>query len=256
MSFTLKKIISSLMMPLPISIFLLLIGVLLICFTHFRRTGIFSLLFALLVLLLFSTYYFPHFLVTQLESRYPPLVQAPKGVNTIVVLGAGVGGSKQYPANTRLDAASLSRLIEGVRLYRQLQEKGISARLILSGGRVFGVATTTARDLRNTALVLGVTPKDMLIENGSADTYEEALYLKPLLKGQAFMLVTSATHMPRAMALFQKVGLDPIAAPTGFISKKARRPFYYLPNSNNLTNSSIALHEYLGLLWSKWIGII
>ena len=71
-----------------------------------------------------------------------------------------------------------------------------------------------------------------------------------------FLLVTSASHMPRAMMLNRKAGLNPIPAPT------ARRaagttlksdPAFWLPSAGALEMSERAIHEYLGIAWA-WLG--
>jgi uncharacterized SAM-binding protein YcdF (DUF218 family) len=62
--------------------------------------------------------------------------------------------------------------------------------------------------------------------------------------------------MPRAMALFQHLGMHPIAAPTQFLGFHRTLITAYLPNTNNLVISDIALHEYLGVLWEKMQGYI
>jgi uncharacterized SAM-binding protein YcdF (DUF218 family) len=73
----------------------------------------------------------------------------------------------------------------------------------------------------------------------------------------SFFLVTSAYHLPRAMALFQKQGLTPIAAPAGHLVRQAPNwsPGFF-PRSGGLHNMEIALHEYLGLAWARLLGVI
>lgn len=254
MSFVLKKLLSAILLPLPISLLLLLIGVLLLILSRLYKVGILFIFLGFFVLLIFSYSYIPNFLLYQLESRYNPLLQIPHNVNTIVVLGGGVGGNTQYPANTRLNSASLSRLIEGVRLYRQLQHKGIHAQLFLSGGRVFRSSSETGK-MKNTAVILGVPPKYIKIKNGSIDTRHEAIYLQQWLKNRSFILVTSAAHMPRAMKLFRKLDMHPIPAPTQYLTRPTNNPFKsYFPNTINLNHADIAIHEYLGMTWAKWNG--
>ena len=123
--------------------------------------------------------------------------------------------------------------------------------LVLSGGRVFG-SPAEAGVMQNIAVILGVNVNDIKLEAGSRDTHEEALYLQKQLGKQPFLLVTSAYHMPRAMALFTKIGLQPIAAPTQYMSDvDSTRVDAYLPSSNYLVMSDVAIHEYLGIWWGK-----
>lgn len=172
-------------------------------------------------------------------------------VHQIVVLGGGVGGNPDYPPNTRLSAASLSRLVEAVRLYHQLQKRKQSAILILSGGRVFG-SDSDAKKMYNTAVVLGLKPSKFILEAGSKDTYHEALYLQKIVDNKPFILVTSAYHMERAVRLFKKLKMQPIPAPTQYLDKtNYYRISRFFPRASNLVSSDIAIHEYLGLLWAK-----
>ncbi len=187
-----------------------------------------------------------------LEDQYHPLTTLPSNVNYIVVLGGGSGGRYRYPPNTRLSSASLSRLIEAIRLHRQ----NLNTTLILSGGRVFG-SPAEATVMNNTAIALGIARNHMIVEAGSKNTRQEALRLKSTLQSKPFVLVTSASHMPRAMALFKKLGMHPIAAPTQYLAKQNRYSLkYYLPSVVSLIHSDIAIHEYIGDLWAKYRGYI
>ncbi len=79
-----------------------------------------------------------------------------------------------------------------------------------------------------------------------------------LLLAKPFYLVTSAMHMPRAKALFEKQGLHPIAAPAYYATVKGRSyPFWQhcLPNIGNLVRFHAVWHEYLGQLWGKMRGV-
>ena len=171
----------------------------------------------------------------------------PKPIQTIVVLGGGNGGKRIYPPNTRLSAASLSRLIEAIRLYHQHPD----ITLILSGGRVFG-PTSDASAMNHAALALGVERQHLIITAGARDTAEEATEIKHIIGDKPFVLVTSAYHMPRAMTLFHQAGLHPTPAPTQFLTYRSlSNPKTYFPNASTLTLSDIALHEYLGLAYLK-----
>lgn len=251
MEFALKKIISALLLPLPIAMILLFIGLCLLWFSRRKTAANIFLGGGFVVLIVFAFAFLPSTLLNSLEDHYQPLHTLPAGVHEIVVLGGGVRSDTNAPPNTQLSSASLSRLVEGVRLYRLYQSQHQPEKLILSGGRVFG-KPAEAGVMQNIAVILGVNPADIELEKGSRDTYEEARYLQQQLGTQRFLLVTSAYHMPRAIALFKKAGLNPIAAPTQYFGDNAIVSFKnYFPNSNNLIISDIAIHEYLGQLWAK-----
>lgn len=251
MSFLQKKIISAFLLPLPISIILLILALLSLLFLKKRTLGISLLVLVTVILIGFGLPYLPNQLLNGLESQYQPLNKPPAGVNNIVVLGGGVRGKTNAPPNTQLGSASLARLVEAMRLYHLAMNQGEQPKLILSGGRAFG-SPSEAGKLRNTAVVLGINPSNIFIEGGSQDTYKESIYLKKYVGSKPFILVTSAYHMPRAMALFKKQGMQPIAAPTQYIARANRYSMKnYFPSAASILHADIALHEYFGLWWAK-----
>lgn len=252
MNIVTKKIVSAFLLPLPIALLLLLIGFAILLISHRPGSGGLFIFLGILILLVFSTPFVPNALLWRLESQYQPITSAPPGVTDIVVLGAGNGGYPHYPANDKLSSASLARLIEGIRIHKLIP----NSLLILSGGRVFG-SLPDSDAMNNVASMLDVNPASIKIENGSQDTYEEARNLKKWIGNKPFILVTSGYHMPRAMQLFQHQGMRPIAAPTELLLGKKRYTFKrYFPNTSNLMYSDIAIHEYLGSLWSRLQGKI
>ena len=74
--------------------------------------------------------------------------------------------------------------------------------------------------------------------------------MKGLVGSEPFILVTSASHMPRSMVLFKSLGLNPIPAPTDFHKAKFRG-FFVLPRFDAFDQSQRAMYEYIGMLWVK-----
>lgn len=255
MTFFLKKLVSGFLLPLPFGLLWIALGIilLLLCRAERFRTACFYVGF--FIITLFSLNPVSSFLLDSLQLRYSPLMKIPTGVTQVVVLGGGVSGGKNYPPNITLNSASLSRLVEGVRLLKTLEISNPAAKLILSGGRVFR-APADAGIMQNTAVMLGVNQQNTLLENGSRDTHQEAVFLKKIVGDHSFLLVTSAYHMPRAMALFENLGMHPIAAPTQFIGYRNNTLLWCIPNANSLVVSDIAIHEYLGLLWARLRGYV
>ncbi|MCW9025865.1 MAG: YdcF family protein, partial [Thiovulaceae bacterium] len=105
----------------------------------------------------------------------------------------------------------------------------------------------------NLAIALGIPEKDIIINGLPKDTYEEAEFSKHIVKDKKFALVTSATHMPRAMMMFKSKGMNPISAPTYF-KKSGEYDFLQLPSTTSFERSRMAIHEYLGILWAKLRG--
>jgi len=98
----------------------------------------------------------------------------------------------------------------------------------------------------------------MIIESASNDTEDQARLIKPIVGAAPFVLVTSAIHMPRSMALFEELGMHPIPGPAGSTSR-VKMPFSLqdiFPSVSALDDTTQAVHEYLGLLWGKLKGQI
>ncbi|OGT50722.1 MAG: hypothetical protein A3E84_00375 [Gammaproteobacteria bacterium RIFCSPHIGHO2_12_FULL_42_13] len=248
--FWLKKFITALLLPMPMGIFLITLGLILLGLHIAGKTGGLCLILGWAIILLPALSPITRLLINPLQNHYSPLLSPPDTVTKIVVLGGGATDSKGMPPNLTLGAASLSRLIEGIRLYQRLHQHNSEAQLILSGGYVFQ-PNSDASVMSNTAIVLGVSPKNIKLEAGSRNTYEEALYLKKTLKNQPFILVTSAYHMPRSMRLFTKLGMQPIPAPTQYFNFQETPFLWFIPSSDNLAVSDAAIHEYLGIAWNE-----
>ncbi len=77
-----------------------------------------------------------------------------------------------------------------------------------------------------------------------------------IVKKDRFILVTSALHMPRAMAMFNKHEMNPVPAPIRFIVKGQRKltPNSFFPTVEGLAKSGLVIHEYLGFAWAKIKG--
>lgn len=185
-----------------------------------------------------------------LESQYQPisLSSLNKKVRWIVVLGGGSRGGAALTPEDRLGDATLKRLLEGVRLCRLLPE----ARLVLSGGDYRGISPDAGM-MQQVALDYGVARERILLEAASRDTADQATFLRDRLGKAPFYLVTSATHMVRAMRMFKRAGTQPIAAPTDFHAVSA--PFQvtdFFPQAGILANTERAFNEYLGLCWG-WV---
>ena len=97
----------------------------------------------------------------------------------------------------------------------------------------------------------GVPQAAIAFAGESRNTYENALEIKELRAAAPFdtaLLVTSALHMPRALATFQKAGLPVVASSTDVrvIHKAERTIFDWLPDSEYLDLTTKALKEWIG----------
>ena len=244
----LKKFLSYLILPLPVALTLIAVGVVLLWFTTRLKTGKTLVTVGLGVLLLASSGEFGNWTRDIWKQRGPlqTLADAP-GARWIVVLGSGYSDAPGIPATSRLDGAGLERLVEAVRLYRT----GRSAKLVLSGGTMWG-GISQAEVLAQAAETLGVPRADMVLESKSADAQDEAVMIHDIVHDDPFVLVTSALHMRRSLRLFKKQGMTPVPALAGYCPNGTS----ILPSSGQLARADAAEHEYVGILWSFLRGTI
>ncbi len=254
--FLLKKIVAPFLYPLPLCLWILLLGLVILWGTRRQRLGKALVTLGTVLLFLLSSYFFTSQLTQPLEQQYPPLLQTQAlsregsggdpSPAWIVVLGGGAVSDPSLPANSQLNRISLSRVVEGVRLYHSLPGR----KLLLSGGAVFNTEPE-AKIMGQVARLLGVNAADILLEPDSRDTGEQAEFIARMLGRKTVILVTSAVHLPRAMRLFENRGLRPIPAPTAYESLQPAQfcPAMFFPNPASLTRAESAIHEYLGLTW-------
>ncbi|WP_245879556.1 ElyC/SanA/YdcF family protein [Zobellella endophytica] len=248
--FLAKKWLGSLLLPLPLLLFLGFLGLFLLLLRQ-KRSGIVLLLLSLSTLLLLATRPVANALIAPLESRYPPHLIGAEPVQDILVLGAAQVADPRLPLLSQLGQAGIYRIAEGVRLAHAYPQ----ARLIL-GGYAGGEGRSSAELYGEVAVALGIAPGRLLLLSEPKDTAEEARAMAPLIAGRRALLITSAGHMPRAMTLFAAAGAAPLAAPVDHQAKEsnAALPLYtYLPQARYLWRSELAWHEYLGLGW-HWLN--
>jgi len=151
------------------------------------------------------------------------------------------------------------RLIHAARLYRASR----APLIIMSGGNVvrddrYEDESIAAADMM---VELGVPRSALATETRSRNTYENAVETARVLREKGLrrvLLVTSASHMPRAMAVFRSQDIDSVAQPTHVISVEVEKPgpLRWLPDAEFLQHSQLAIKEYLGFFVYRWRGWI
>lgn len=247
--FFVKKFISTFLMPFPIFFILLGIGFYFWQRGNDRRAKQFFLS-SLIWISLLSYPPFSALLLSPLESTYTKVELTNTPPKYIHVLGCGHTSNPKIPLSSEIGLASLARLNEGVSLYKTHP----NMKLIFSGYGG-GDPISNARKNAQMAISLGVDPADIILLESPQDTQEEAIASKKIVGDQPLILVTSASHMIRASALFQKAGIDVIPAPTNFQIKK-RDELLQFPSAGGLERSEAAFHEYLGLAWGRLKGLL
>jgi len=136
--------------------------------------------------------------------------------------------------------------MEGLRLLEALPE----ARLRVSGASRDAARLPVALGYGQAAQALGVDPARIVVLDTPTDTAQEAYAVREFLGTEArFVLVTSASHMRRAVRHFERVGLAPIPAPTHVLTGRdgPHRLRYWVPSSDALRKTERAVYEYLRL---------
>ena len=245
MGFALKKLIASLLMPLPIGMFALLAGLFYLLRSRTQKAQRW-LWFAFVWLFLLSYDPFTNMILYPLEHRIPALLKIPKKIDYIYVLGYGHHTDPSLSITSQLDTEAITRLNEGIRLYRKIDPH---PKLILSGYRGKFDPTPHAFMQRTLAIALGVDEKDIICVPEAKDTQEEAEAARRIVGDRALILVTSAYHMPRSLGWFREAGLTPLAAPTYHQSRASHLNWTGFFSATALKRSTVAFHEYLGIAW-------
>ncbi len=258
--FWLKKAVSFWLMPVPMCLVMLVAGLLLSRKGPRSRLGRTLLVAGIVLLLLFSDRWVSNGLLRPLESHYAaipefaanaPVPGALARCRFIVVLGGGHSDLPATPATGKLSSSALGRIVEAVRIAGVLP----GARLIVSGPAEPG-HPSHASVLAQAAISLGVDPARIDLVDTAMDTEDEAFAVSRLAGKEPVALVTSAWHMPRAAVLFRMRGVDFVACPADFNARAGSlgRLSDLGWDSESLERSTLAVHEWLGLLWTKLKG--
>jgi uncharacterized SAM-binding protein YcdF (DUF218 family) len=208
-----------------------------------------------------STPFFADYLGLTLEGQYPPVaVEETPTADVIVVLGGAVAGAAPPRITVDLSDAA-DRVLHAARLYRA----GKAPVVLISGGAIpwLGSDIPEAGSIQTLLEEWGVPGASIIAEAASRNTYENAVLSKDVLAEhglQRVLLVTSALHMPRALATFKSAGIDAVPAATDFTVtyKDQRTVIDFLPDAGALSRTTNAIKEYVGYAyywWKGWIAV-
>lgn len=252
-----KKFVESLLLPSNLIGFLAVLGIVALILQRPRLGRAARILSALLLIIGGWTPLGPAALML-LENRFPqPKLVEP--ITGIIMLGGSV--------NTHITAdreqIALNDAGERVTTMAALSRQFPQARILISSGANAG-HTLTAQPITEAALVrdmlvgLGVEASRIEVEGQSRDTRENAeqsLRLAKPLPNQTWVLVTSASHMPRAVASFSAVGFTVVPYPVDYRTQgpgNLRRPTGSI--AEGLQALNLAAHEWLGLIMYRLAG--
>jgi len=207
-----------------------------------RRFGRWCLGALALLLLVFGLLPTAHWLVAPLEQRFP-LQTLPNRVDGIIVLA----GSEQLDLSELYDQPQLNSMGDRLTGTLMLAASHPRAKLIYSGRFRSPIA-------RQLLLGAGIAPERIRFEAESENTCESAMLVRDMLpadQGENWLLVTSAFHLPRAVACFEAVDLPVIPYPVDYRTGESALSFSLV---SNLENLDYAAHEWLGLAYYRLTG--
>lgn len=193
-----------------------------------------------------------------LEARFPipQIAQGSRDYAGIIVLGGGEDGHNSANRNQLHINEAGDRITAGSALAARLPE----TRLIFTGGAASLIHSRPdgAFAVRDYWLSIGIPASRMIIEEKSRNTYENATLTHALLapkRGERFLLVTSAAHMPRAMGVFRQAGFDVVAYPSDFRANIEEEPLHAFSSfPAGLKRLDEAAKEWIGLVAYRLFG--
>lgn len=249
MFFAASKTIGYFLLPSNFLIGLGLLGAVLLL-TRFARAGR-RLMVSSLVLLAICAYSpLANFLLYPLESRFPKWDSARGDPDGIIVLGGPIDADLSAAHGVPVLSGAADRLISAATLAQRYP----GARVVYTGGSA-NLISNDAREADYAAALfqgLGIAKSRLIMERQSRNTKENAEFTRQIVmpkRGERWLLVTSAYHMPRSVGLFRKAGFAVEAYPVDWkVGTKEDLFGYHLVANGGLYLVDIATREWLGLL--------
>lgn len=249
----LSKLLPLFIYPLGLSCILLLIA-LWLCFRRSRWSFV-PIALSLIILVTAGNVGISNRLVASLERQYLPLLDLPEA-EAIVILGGATRNNEPPRILPDMNDGG-DRLLYGAKLYKD----GLAPKIILTGGRIewYGGDSSEAESMATILELMGIPRTAMILESKSLNTHENAVFTKKILKREKIervLLVTSAAHMPRSLAIFRQEGIKAIAAPADFLVSDRNlieagvssqsRVLSAIPKADSLALTTQAIKEYIG----------
>jgi uncharacterized SAM-binding protein YcdF (DUF218 family) len=253
--FILSKILGFFALPSNILISIGIAGLVLLC-TRFTRLGSWFVVTSIALIAIAGLSPLGNALILPLEQRFPPWDASRGAPDGIVVLG----GAITLDVSAARGAVALNKAAERITVAAELARRYPNARIIFSGGNNFLLAS----DAVEAAIAvqefeaLGIAHERITAEEQSRNTVENAVFSRLLANpqpGERWILVTSAYHMPRAIAAFRAAGFPIEAYPVDWRTRgpvDALTPFPSL--GDGLRRTDTAIREWVGLLVYRITG--
>jgi uncharacterized SAM-binding protein YcdF (DUF218 family) len=255
MFFIVSKILGFFALPSNLLMAIGLVGFVVLC-TRFTRLASWLIVTSLVLIAVAGWSPLGNVLILPLEERFPPWDASRGPPDGIVVLGGAISAE----ISAARGGVALDEAAERITATAELARRYPNARIIYSGGTnslIFDEgreAPFGVRQLEN----LGVAPGRITAEDKSRNTIENAVFSRLVANpkpGERWLLLTSAYHMPRAMAAFRAAGFPVEAYPVDWRTRgpiDTVRPFASL--AEGLGRTDVAVHEWVGLIAYRLSG--
>lgn len=255
MFFIFSKILDFFLMPYS----WILVGVLYALFTKIekrRKKALWSVIFVIVII---GNGYLENQALLWWEVQ--PNTQLSGKYDVGIILTGAVTNPNKTPLDSIYGGRSMDRMLQPVLFYKQ----GLIKKIVVSGGKVeiLGIAGYRSETpmIVKCLINLGVKPEDILTDNESRNTRENALFSAKILKAQfpnqRYVLFTSAFHMRRSVGCFKKVGIEVTPYSCNFLSSAPTINFEkMIPNYIAFERFSILIHEISGYLIYRLMGYV
>jgi uncharacterized SAM-binding protein YcdF (DUF218 family) len=256
MFFIASKLLGLLILPSNFVVEIGLVGLVLLLTRH-RQLASWLIVTSVVLTALVGFSPLGNMLMLPLEQRFPPWDPSHGAPDGIVVLG---GSILPEIATTRGDDSGLNEAAERITATVELARKYPNTRIIFTGGNasLFENVISEAAIAVRTFVALGIAPDRITAEEQSRNTIENAVFSRLIAQpkpGERWLLVTSASHMPRAMAVFRAADFPVEAYPVDYRTRgpgDVVRPFSSV--AFGLAQTDLAMHEWAGLLAYRLTG--
>ena len=188
-----------------------------------------------------------HHMETSYATQQEP-VQSKDSV--IIVLASGYGRKGKDGYESRLDERGWERLFAAVKLWQR-----VGGKVLLVGGAVSTGADPIADTMAQVARRMGVPGDAIYLERESQNTYQNLLYVQRFISDfHHVSLVTSAVHMPRAMAVAEELRISVTPFPCDYLSNHNLGWRAWFPNNGAPRQLAAVIHEVVGLLYYRLRG--
>lgn len=255
MFFALSKTVGYMLLPSNFLIGLGLLGALLLL-TRFARAGRWLMVTSLVLLAICAYSPLANFLLYPLEQRFPKWDSSRGDPDGIIVLGGPLDADMSAAHGVPVIAGAADRLISAAALAHRYP----NARIIYTGGSPNLLHNDAKEADYATALFqgLGIAKSRLTMERQARNTKENAEFSRDIAKpkrGERWLLVTSAFHMPRSVGLFRKAGFEVEAYPVDWkVGTREDLLRYFIVANNGLELVDIGVREWLGLIAYRLAG--